>query len=550
MRYLLALLPIAVVLVLMTVWRWGAHKAGLGGWLAAVGIAACSFGLNPQVFWVSQGKGLLLSVFVLAVMWPALFLFHWLNAGGGIGSIAKALQEAIPDSGMCALMMAWALSGVLEGMAGFGIPVAVVSPMLVAAGVPPLRAVAAVGIGHCWAVSFGSMGVIFETLQVITGIGAAELVGWSGLLLAATCLACGLGAAFVLGEQKHWPVIAVLSGVMGAGQYGLAAAGLVPLSCFCAGGLGLGLYVLLVAGHKQQLEPPNVGCYGYRVARGEGASTTLRADPLRGEACKNVRAPLVQSLACYGALALIMGVLTLCGPLRKAAESVSWRASFTQVTTRNGFVTRSESGPAFRLFTHPGALIGIVAVAAVALSFAGGSGRRPRRERPTSNPADESQAAVRRVKQAALATWRSGAFTSVGIISMVGISAMMEHCGMSLLLAQGASRLLGAIYPLASPLVGVLGAFATGSNNNSNIMFGPLQKNVALLLNISPALLVAAQTAGGSLGSLLAPAKLVVGCSTVGLIGQEGLVLRRTMPYGIVIGLGLGVLTLICAASH
>jgi lactate permease len=130
---------------------------------------------------------------------------------------------------------------------------------------------------------------------------------------------------------------------------------------------------------------------------------------------------------------------------------------------------------------------------------------------------------------------------------MVGISTLMEHCGMSLLLAQGISKVLGAAYPLASPMVGVLGAFATGSNNNSNIMFGPLQKNVALLLQLPPALLVSAQTAGGSLGSLLAPAKLVVGCSTVGLIGEEGSVLRKTMPYGIAIGIALGVITLICA---
>jgi lactate permease len=93
-------------------------------------------------------------------------------------------------------------------------------------------------------------------------------------------------------------------------------------------------------------------------------------------------------------------------------------------------------------------------------------------------------------------------------------------------------------------LVGVLGAFATGSNNNSNIMFAPLQRDVAVLLQVSPALLVAAQTAGGSLGSLLAPAKLVIGCATAGIAGEEGKVLRRTLPYGIIIALVLGALTL------
>jgi lactate permease len=505
MGYLLALTPIAVVLILMTGRRWGAHKAGPGGWLVALTIAALWFGLTPEVFNVSQLKGLLLSAFVLAVMWPALFLFHWLNLGGGITAVAATLKRAIPDPGLCAFVMAWALSAVLEGIAGFGLPVAIVSPMLVAVGIAPARAVAAVAVGHCWAVTFGSMGIIFETLVAITGIAAADLVGWSGLLLGAACAGSGLGAAFILGQQRHWPAIVLTAAVMGAGQYALAALGLVPLSCMLAGLAGVGLLSLF-----------------WRSTEKPGAGELLVKPGMR------LREPLL----CYGSLAVLMAVLTLSAPLRLATGSVAWKASFPEVKTRLGSVTHAETGPAFRLFTHPGTLITLVALGAIAASLG-------------SNPGE----GLRRLRHTAMATWNSGGLTSLGIVSMVGISTLMEHCGMSLLLAQGISRLLGSVYPLASPLVGVLGSFATGSNNNSNIMFGPLQKNAALLLDIAPAILVAAQTAGGSIGSLLAPAKIVVGCSTVGMVGQEGVVLRRTIPYGILIGLGLGVLTLICAAA-
>jgi lactate permease len=102
---------------------------------------------------------------------------------------------------------------------------------------------------------------------------------------------------------------------------------------------------------------------------------------------------------------------------------------------------------------------------------------------------------------------------------------------------------MGQAFPLASPLVGILGAFATGSNTNSNVLFGPMQKSIAGLLGVAPAVLLAAQTAGGSLGSMIAPAKLIVGCSTVGLAGRDGEVLRITLPYGALIGLALGVVT-------
>jgi lactate permease len=96
-----------------------------------------------------------------------------------------------------------------------------------------------------------------------------------------------------------------------------------------------------------------------------------------------------------------------------------------------------------------------------------------------------------------------------------------------------------------SPLVGVLGAFATGSNNNSNVLFGPLQASVSSLLGIDPRILLAAQTTGGALGSMIAPAKIIVGCSTVGLKGRDGEVLRRTLLYNLGICLLLGLVALL-----
>jgi lactate permease len=76
-------------------------------------------------------------------------------------------------------------------------------------------------------------------------------------------------------------------------------------------------------------------------------------------------------------------------------------------------------------------------------------------------------------------------------------------------------------------------------------LFGTLQQNAALLLGIAPNILIAAQTTGGSLGSMIAPAKLIVGCSTVGLRGRDGEVLRITLPISLLIGLAMGTVTLV-----
>jgi lactate permease len=84
---------------------------------------------------------------------------------------------------------------------------------------------------------------------------------------------------------------------------------------------------------------------------------------------------------------------------------------------------------------------------------------------------------------------------------------------------------------MVSPWIGALGAFMTGSNTNSNVVFGALQKQTAELLGFSLAIILAAQTTGGSLGSVAAPTKVVVGASTAGMDGHEGEVLRALFGY-------------------
>ncbi len=544
MAYFLALIPILVVLVLMIRQRWGAHTAGMAGWLAGLAVGALGFGLTPQIFWVSQAKGLLLSGFVLAVMWPALFLYHWNDQNGGIAAVARLLEAAMPNRGMCRVLLAWSLSGLLEGLAGFGLPIAVVAPMLAALDVPPLRAVAAVAVGHSWAVTFGDMGVIFQTLIAVVGLDARSLVPWAGLLLGVSCLFCGLGAAAILGELRQWPKVVLLSVLIGTTQYGLAAAGLVPLSAFGAGLAGLGIYIVCARGGRcrgASVEGPGASVEG----RGSSVEGTKRQpstldprpsypstlDPRPSERGGRQRGggkadPAAVTIGTYGALTVLMAAITMAGPLRAWTQSLAWKPGFPAVTSRAHFSTPAGAGQVFRPLAHPGTLILAVAGLSVGLS-----GLRDR-------------GAVEAAKQAARATWRSAARASVGVIAMVGLSTLMDHCEMSYLLAKGLSHLLGALYPVVSPCVGMLGAFATGSNNNSNVLFGSLQKNVALFQHLNPCLLVAAQTAGGSMGSMLAPVKLILGCSTVGLPGQEGRVLRQTVLCGLAIGLALGMLTL------
>jgi lactate permease len=130
---------------------------------------------------------------------------------------------------------------------------------------------------------------------------------------------------------------------------------------------------------------------------------------------------------------------------------------------------------------------------------------------------------------------------------MVGFAMIMDQAGMTNLIAVGLSRALAPVFPFISPFIGLLGAFMTGSNTNSNVLFAGLQQQTAELLGLSVPLILGAQTTGGSLGGMLAPARIIVGCSTAGLAGQEGQVLRRTMAYGIIMTILIGAIAWIVA---
>jgi lactate permease len=114
---------------------------------------------------------------------------------------------------------------------------------------------------------------------------------------------------------------------------------------------------------------------------------------------------------------------------------------------------------------------------------------------------------------------------------MISMAVIMEHVGMTDRLARGLAEGVGSLFPLASPWIGALGAFMTGSNTNSNVVFGGLQLRTAEILGYSVPIILAAQTAGAALASVMAPTKVVVGASTAGMAGKEGEVMRHLMKY-------------------
>ena len=233
----------------------------------------------------------------------------------------------------------------------------------------------------------------------------------------------------------------------------------------------------------------------------------------------------------YGLLSGLLCLITLVKPLYSLLSAPTWSLPFPAVETLKGWITQAGTSIVLHPLTHPGTLI-LLCVLFSWIFFA------------RTGLTDKSimPGALRRA-------WNFSAAPSLTVLTMVGLSTLMDHSGMTMLIARTLSDWTGKAFPVISPLMGMLGAFTTGSNNNSNVLFGMLQKNIAILQNLPVHILVAAQTCGGSLGSMIAPVKLAIGCSTTGQTGQDGQVLRKTLPAGLLIGLCTGIIVLAWLAA-
>ncbi len=83
------------------------------------------------------------------------------------------------------------------------------------------------------------------------------------------------------------------------------------------------------------------------------------------------------------------------------------------------------------------------------------------------------------------------------------------------------------------PLLGWVGTFLTGLWRRLAHALRDLQVHAAELLKISAVNLAAGLTVGASLGSISSPFKIAIAAPMCGALGQEGRILRRTIPLGL-----------------
>lgn len=496
--------------------RWGGHRAGALALATAAVVAGIGFSAPPSLLAVALGRGAFLSLYILYIVWPALLLYHVVDEAGGIRDIGISVAGLTRNHIVQLLILGVAFTTFLQGVAGFGVPVAVVAPLLLGMGFPAQQATAAALVGHAWAVSLGDMASSFQALRAVTDLPGHELGLWTAGFLSL----CGLLTAFAVAHIhggfsaiRRWPGPTLILGLATAGtQLLLAYFDYWILATFGAGLVGL-----------------VVGLGLTKLRRYQGPSRPAELPP-KPEAERVRPVPLPPSDArmgfhtAFAAYYILVGVVlaaTLIPPVHQSLSAAVFTLTFPETRTGLGWVQKASTAT-FTPLAHPGTLL--LCTAVLAWGFYRAQARWPSGRAP----------------QLLRALLREAIPTSLGILAMVMTAMIMTASGMTFVLARGVVTVTGPAYPLAAPLIGLLGCFITGSNTSSNILFGPLQMEAARLLAAPPVVLAAAQSAGGALGSMVSPAKVLVACATVGLSRREGAVLARVLPYCLLFTLLVG----------
>ena len=495
-------MPLLALLISMLWLKWSAPKAGLLSFIVAALCALFFYGADGFILGIACAKGLSLAIFVLLIIWASVFMYNVIDRLGGIKVIGTTISRLAGGSRTGqALLLGWTFSGFIQGITGFGVPVAVVVPLLFMLGFSPVISATLVLVGHSWAVTFGSMASSYYTIQLVTGIPGATIGPTMALLFALPTIVTGFCVAYIEGGwqscRKSIAAILITGVIVSFLVWLMAYIGAFQIASVVPGIIGCGLIWLLGKTHLL----------------GNKAEHYVESSPAKSD---NGFSFHLAFLPYY--LLIALTILFQIPPLNEIGNRLYFGLDYPGLKSALGYVVEPVKAYAkIGLFNHPAPLILI----ATFLTFLVLAGMKQW----------QKGAGVSALKTTA----RQCFPTTIGIITMVMMALIMITTGMTDVLARGIASVTGKAFPIFSPYIGVLGCFMTGSNTNSNVMFGSLQVETAVSLGISPLIIACIQSIGGSLGSAIAPAKVLIGSTLVGLSGREGEVLRKALPYCLLI---------------
>ncbi len=602
---LVAGLPLYVLFVLLAILRLPAWICALAAMLTAALLAWIVWGMPFGVTLGTATEGMAFGLWPISwIVLNAVFFHNLTVASGDFDVIKRSLTRLTVDRRLQTLLVAFSFGALLEGIAGFGAPVAITASILASLGFEPISAAVLALLANTAPVAFGSIGIPIVTLGGLV----APILGHKDPTSTTLALSAMVGRqlplfsilipAYLIVVLAGWkrmreilPAVLV-TGISFAIVQFLVSNFIGPeLTDILAALVSMGCLALLLRFWK----PVEVWRFAHetaspvaprRVASKAGSPAT--AADLGGSTFDAVDSPgrILRAYSMYIVLVVVI-LIGQMGNLPFFSGHPVGDVKTALATPANITADLKCGTPGFKLcplpwigpdpakdrqaikfpdwnFYWPGTY-DIVKGKPVSLIF---------REKPIVSKSTEYPltfdwnmlaAAGSLVLYSGLIafllmrilgsrvnfvvvygrTLRQLALPIATIALILAIAQLMNYSGMTSSLAIALSK-TGAIFPFVAAFLGWLGVFLTGSDTSSNTLFGPLQAQTAQQLhNVSPILTAGTNSSGGVMGKMISPQNLSVGAAGVNKVGSEGEIFRRVIGYSLILTSAVGIVAMI-----
>ena len=532
-----AALPLVIMFVLLGGLRVRAPIAAVVGVATSALIAWLVY--HMPVVQVADSALIGFAYGMFPIMWlvlNAIWIYNLTDETGYLDVLRRSMASISPDHRVQAVIVAFCFGALIEGLAGFGTPVAITSLMLVALRFSPMKAASVALVANTAPVAFASLGIPIVTLSGVTGLSVGDLgamVGRQTPILA--CLVPFILIFMVDGRnglKQAWPAAAMGGGVYAIAQFVCSNFFSVELTDIFGSIISAGAIVALLRVWRPKA--PVVGVEREVKEREAVKDTVAPRSPPRGarsdvsvltaHAASGVRDDAVRDevtdsrkdvFLAYAPYVIVTAIFTLSmwkpfkTLLKHGGTSFAWPGlHIANAAHKPSLLTVFK----FDFLSSAGTLLLISGLLTILVLRA------------------SVRQAVRAYVRAATQL-RSAALT-VGLVLALAylLNLSGETTTLGLWIA-GAGGLLG----IFSPIIGWLGVTVTGSDTSSNSLFGPLQVSAANAAGISPILLAAANSSGGVIGKMLSPQSLVIATAAVQMKGKEGDLFRKVFKWSLIL---------------
>ena len=522
---LIAAVPIVVLLGSIALLKIRIHFAALFGLAVALAIAMFVFTMPAKLAATTALYGAAYGLFPIGwIVLNVMFLYQLTVRSGQFAVLRDSLAHVAPDPRVQLILIAFSFGAFIEGVAGFGAPVAITGAILIQLGFKPLHASGLALIANTAPVAFGSLGIPITTLSSVTGMDVMALSKMVGRQLPFFSFLIPFWVVAALagwrGMWGVWPAAFTAGLAFAVPQFLVSNYHGPWLVDTISGSCSIGATVLLLRFWKPK--------DGWSLEREKLGATDTKPNA-------TVRHPRGKVFGAWLPWIILSSFILVWGtPQFKDRLDGLFSSKLTFTALHNHVqrmppVAPPEAKPEaaelkLNLLSATGT--GILFAALFAGAVMGFSPRTL-------------------LGVYGRTIWQVR-FSLLTIAAMLALGNVTKFSGADATLGLALAH-TGTFYPFFGTLLGWLGVALTGSDTASNVLFGSLQKITSEQTGISPILMGAANSSGGVMGKMVDAQSIVVASTATNYYGHEHRILRFVFLHSLVLAVLVGILVFLQA---